>query len=161
MHTRTVYRQSFQKNASLMTRSIYNGAVARSAAAMAMPIHQLFPPEGTDKELFNFDVVFFHGLQISGGNTAWERTWISPRAGPNGEDVCWPREWLPQDFDKIRVLSASFDSDATKLFGRGNNESTEDIGEVLIKCMPEYEYFLHHELCRNKFSLVLESICCV
>ena len=144
-----------------MTRSIYSGAVASGASAMAMHIHQLFPPEGTDIVPYNFDVVFFHGLQIYGEDKAWESTWVSPKAGSNGEDVCWPREWLPQDFDKIRVLSASFDSDATKLFGRGNNESTEDIGEVLIKCMPEYEYFLHHELCRSKFSLVLESICCV
>ena len=136
----------------MVTHCVCSGPTGSDAAAMAMHIHQLFPPEGTDNGSYNFDVVFFHGLQIYGGDKAWETTWVSPKAGSNGEDVCWPREWLPQDFDKIRVLSASIDSDATIFFGRENTESTEDIGEVLIKCMLEtYEYFLHHESCRNIF----------
>lgn len=58
----------------------------------------------------NFDVVFFfHGLQIAGGDQAWKTTWSFPKAGANGEDVCWPRrDWLPQDFKKIRVLFKRF-----------------------------------------------------
>lgn len=126
--------------------------LANGAEKMFLPLRQLYPSEGNGNSTYNFDIVFFHGLQITGGDKAWESTWVSPGAGPDGKDVCWPREWLPQDFDNIRVLSASYDADATVFFGRGQTEDLEYIGENLTKCMKQYG------IGQRKFVLVGHSL---
>ena len=59
MHTRMITYRVFKKIASLMTCSIYSSAVASSASTMAMPIHQLFPREGFDKNCTTLTLYYY------------------------------------------------------------------------------------------------------
>ena len=104
------------------------------------PVHVLYPSATNDDKNFNFDIILFHSLQSAGWETLWRSTWESPAgAGGNGEDkVCWPAVWLPEDLDGIRVLSVSYDADATKYFSMEHTENNiEDTGENLARIMKQ------------------------
>ena len=67
------------------------------------------------------DIVFFHGLQLGGYETAWDHTWR------NQDGVLWPRDWLADDFPQSRVMSVSCDSQA-----RNSTLDMDEIGERLV-----------------------------
>ncbi|KAH8932909.1 hypothetical protein BDL97_18G004300 [Sphagnum fallax] len=101
----------------------------QSVAAPRIPVNRLYPVNPQDDDGATFDIVFFHGLQIVGGTAAQEAyrtTWT------NKDNVLWPKEWLPNDLENIRVFSLSYDAEATKWFGRGNTEDVEYIAENLF-----------------------------
>ncbi|CAK9868058.1 unnamed protein product [Sphagnum jensenii] len=101
-------------------------------AAPRIPVNRLYPVNPQDDGGASFDIVFFHGLQIVGGTAAQEAyrtTWT------NKDNVLWPKEWLPNDLENIRVFSLSYDAEATKWFGQGNTEDVEYIGENLFQSL--------------------------
>jgi hypothetical protein len=69
-------------------------------------VHQLWPPpEGNQRT--EFDVIFFHGLQVSANDTsdAWWSAWTQR----DHDDVCWPQEWLPYNLgEAVRIFSISY-----------------------------------------------------
>ncbi len=96
------------------------------------PCESVLPSQSTNDGGASFDIVLFHGLQIGGGTAAQEayrRTWT------NKDNVLWPKEWLPNDLENIRVFSLSYDAEATKWFGEGNTEDVEYIGENLFQSL--------------------------
>jgi hypothetical protein len=100
--------------------------------ASRIPVNRLYPVNPQDDDGATFDVVFFDGLQIVGGTAAQEAyrtTWT------NKDKVLWPKEWLPNDLENIRVFSLSYDAEATKWFGQGNTEDVEYIGENLFQSL--------------------------
>jgi hypothetical protein len=77
-------------------------------------------------------IIFFHGLQMPDARDAWKTTWT------NNSKVCWPQEWLPEDLgeEKVRVLSMSYDSTATRwVKNQGNTEHVRDIGSELVESL--------------------------
>ncbi len=101
-------------------------------AAPRIPVNRFYPVNPQDDGGASFDIVLFHGLQIGGGTAAQEayrRTWT------NKDNVLWPKEWLPNDLENIRVFSLSYDAEATKWFGQGNTEDVEYIGENLFQSL--------------------------
>ncbi|KAH9532539.1 hypothetical protein CY35_18G003200 [Sphagnum magellanicum] len=101
-------------------------------SASRIPVNRLYPENPQDDGVATFDVVFFHGLQIVGGTAAqqaYKKTWT------NKDKVLWPKEWLPNDLGNIRVFSLSYDAEATKLFGQGNTEDVEYIGDNLFQSL--------------------------
>jgi len=101
-------------------------------AARRIPVNRLYPVNPQDDGGATFDVVFVHGLQIVGGTAAQEAyrtTWT------NEDNVLWPKEWLPNDLENIRVFSLSYDAEATKWFVRGNTEDVECIGQNLFQSL--------------------------
>jgi triacylglycerol esterase/lipase EstA (alpha/beta hydrolase family) len=77
-------------------------------------------------------IILFHGLQIPDARDAWKTTWT------NKANVCWPQEWLPEDLgkEKVRVLSMSYDSTATRwVKNQGNTEHVRDIGSELVESL--------------------------
>jgi hypothetical protein len=101
-------------------------------SASRIPVNRLYPENPQDDGVATFDVVFFHGLQIVGGTEAqqaYKKTWT------NKDKVLWPKEWLPNDLGNIRVFSLSYDAEATKLFGQGNTEDVENIGDNLFQSL--------------------------
>ncbi|KAH8933022.1 hypothetical protein BDL97_18G009700 [Sphagnum fallax] len=101
-------------------------------AAPRIPVNRFYPVNPQDDGGASFDIVLFHRLQIGGGTAAQEayrRTWT------NKDNVLWPKEWLPNDLENIRVFSLSYDAEATKWFGEGNTEDVEYIGENLFQSL--------------------------
>ncbi|CAM6033166.1 unnamed protein product, partial [Sphagnum compactum] len=75
-------------------------------------------------------IILFHGLQMPDARDAWKTTWT------NNSNVCWPQEWLPEDLgkEKVRVLSMSYDSTATRwVKNQGNTKHVQDIGSELLE----------------------------
>jgi hypothetical protein len=100
--------------------------------ASRTPVNRLYPVNPQDDGGATFDVVFFHGLQFVGGTAAQEayrKTWTKK------DKVLWPKEWLLNDLENIRVFSLSYDLEATKWFGQGNTEDVEYIGENLFQSL--------------------------
>ena len=90
-------------------------------------MHQLFPLSGDTCEA-DVDVIFFHGLQQRPGDQSWKSSWVQ-RGKP---EVCWPRDWLPEDVrGKVRVLSLEYDAQIMEKGGRGNTEDVDNIGSNL------------------------------
>lgn len=83
------------------------------------------PPDGEPL----YDIVFFHGLQLSDYKEAWRTTWESD---VEGGKVCWPGELLSQDFPRARVLSVSYDSSAIKSADTGRSDLV-DLGMSLTE----------------------------
>ncbi len=75
-------------------------------------MHQLWPPPES-KLRTKLDVVLFHGLQLTANDTsdAWSSTWTQR----GHDDVCWPRDWLPNDLgealgEAVRIFSVSYNA---------------------------------------------------
>ncbi|KAH8932897.1 hypothetical protein BDL97_18G003700 [Sphagnum fallax] len=96
-------------------------------------VNRFYPIETRDDDNKTFDVVFFHGLQITGGTAPQEgymRTWTTTN------NVLWPRDWLPDDLKhNIRVFSLAYDTEATKWFAEGNSEDVDEIGDNLVQTL--------------------------
>lgn len=72
----------------------------------------------TQSQPAKVDIIFFHGLQFDrdGLKTAYYNTWTTTG------DICWPSDWLGEDFgEDARVMSVSYEANATKFTGHGNN----------------------------------------
>ncbi len=65
----------------------------KQMAAPTIPVNRLHPIDPKDDGNTNFDVVFFHGLQIT-----------------TKDNLLWPQEWLPKNLKYIRVFSLSYDT---------------------------------------------------
>jgi len=102
------------------------GGTFSKQMAPSIPVTRLYPTNAKDDKEATFDVIFFHGLKIDAG-TDDENTWR------NRKKILWPQEWLPQDLEKIRVFSLSYDAEATKWFAADNTEDVEYIGENLLQ----------------------------
>jgi pimeloyl-ACP methyl ester carboxylesterase len=77
-------------------------------------------------------IILFHGLQMPDARDAWKTTWT------NKSNVCWPQDWLPEDLgkEKVRVLSMSYDSTATRwIKNQGNTEDVRHIGSDLVESL--------------------------
>ncbi|CAM6015498.1 unnamed protein product, partial [Sphagnum balticum] len=101
-------------------------------AAPIIPVNRLYPIDSKDDVNTNFDVVFFHGLQITGGTApqeGYKKTWTTK------DNILWPQEWLPKDLKYIRVFSLSYDTEVTKWFAKGNSEDVDEIGENLVQTL--------------------------
>jgi hypothetical protein len=94
--------------------------------APSICVKRLYPIDAKDKDKATFDVIFCHGLKIDAG-TDYEKTWM------NKDNILWPREWLPEDVENIRVFSLYYDGEATKWFARDNTKDVEYIGENLLQ----------------------------
>ncbi|CAN5959698.1 unnamed protein product [Sphagnum jensenii] len=101
------------------------GFVSKQIAPI-IPVKRLYPTNGKDDDKATFDVIFVHGLKIDAG-TDLEETWR------NKDNILWPQKWLPEDLEKIRVFSFSYDAEATKWFSQDNTDDVEDIGENLLQ----------------------------
>lgn len=69
------------------------------------------------------DIVFFHGLQLSAGENAYYSTWV------NGSGVCWPIEWLQQDFPGARIMSVKYDAQA---IGHPGQQGLRDLAQSIL-----------------------------
>jgi hypothetical protein len=100
--------------------------------APTIPVNRLHPIDSKDDVNTNFDVVFFHGLKITGETEHQEgylKTWTTK------DNIVWPREWLPRDLKYIRVFSLSYDTEVTKWFAKGNSEDVDEIGDNLVETL--------------------------
>ncbi|CAK9265674.1 unnamed protein product [Sphagnum jensenii] len=113
--------------------SVGGTSFGKQMAASFLSVHRFYPIERKDDVNKTFDVVFFHGLQITGGTApqeGFEKTWTT-----RDNNILWPREWLPNDLKDIRVFSLSYDTEATKWFAKGNSEDVDEIGENLAMAL--------------------------
>jgi hypothetical protein len=97
-------------------------------------VHQLWPEdkENVEPNSNTLTLIFFHGLQLKDGKSPWRTTWKA-----RDTDECWPQKWLPEDLrekgiQNVRVLSLSYDSIASRWFGRGRTKDVSDIGQYLV-----------------------------
>jgi hypothetical protein len=97
----------------------------RKQMGPSIPVKRLYPTNPKDDDKATFDIIFFHGLKIDAG-TDYEKTWS------NKDNILWPRKWLPEDLENIRVFSVSYDAEATKWFAQDNTEDVEYIGENVL-----------------------------
>ncbi|KAH8932894.1 hypothetical protein BDL97_18G003600 [Sphagnum fallax] len=96
-------------------------------AAPFISVNRFYLIDPKDDVNKTFDVVFFHGLQITGRTApqeGYKRTWST-----KDNKILWPREWLPNDLKHIRAFSLAYDTEATKWFPEGNSEDVDEIGE--------------------------------
>jgi hypothetical protein len=101
-------------------------------ATSIIPVHRFYPIDAADDVNKTFDVVFFHGLQITGGTAdkeGYKKTWTTK------DNILWPQEWLPKDLKYIRVFSLSYDTEVTKWFAKDNSEDVDEIGENLVQTL--------------------------
>ncbi|CAM6037316.1 unnamed protein product [Sphagnum compactum] len=62
---------------------------------------------------------------------AWKTTWTK-----RGTNMCWPQAWLPEDLgeEKVRVLSASYDFDASHWGKKGQKmQEVQKFGSSLLE----------------------------
>jgi hypothetical protein len=76
--------------------------------------------------------VFIHGLQLFQYEDAYWKTWM----GGKENKVCWPLEWLSEDFPGARIWSLSYDSCALRTNTTGNMDAYL-LGENLVQSMVE------------------------
>jgi hypothetical protein len=101
-------------------------------AAPIIPVNRLYPIDPKDDVNTNSDVVFFHGLQSTGGTApqeGYKKTWTTK------DNILWPQECLPKDLKYIPVFSLSYDTEVRRWFAKGNSEDVDYIGENLVKIL--------------------------
>ncbi|CAM6005339.1 unnamed protein product [Sphagnum balticum] len=114
-------------------------------------VHQLWPEdkENVEPNSNTLTLIFFHGLQLKDGKSPWRTTWKA-----RDTDECWPQKWLPEDLrekgiQNVRVLSLSYDSIASRWFGRGRTKDVSDIGQYLVDnliCSSKWRLYEHQRI---------------
>ncbi|GAM27727.1 hypothetical protein SAMD00019534_109030 [Acytostelium subglobosum LB1] len=87
---------------------------------------------------FDFDLIFIHGVN---GHpfTTWANTPVAPDSTPLPEAaidesklVCWPKDWIPQDFPKARVITVGYDIFLSS-WGGGNATPLHDQSQEILE----------------------------
>jgi hypothetical protein len=123
-------------------------------------------PERFPKSPPTVEIVFIHGLQLSGFKDAYWKTWIV--RGEDGNELpnvnCWPMTWLAEEFPGARILSLSYDSSAVKKVDQGMMD-VYALGEKLVQEMVGIARVGQHNcpvvfVCHSLGGLVVKKIVC-
>lgn len=114
--------------------SLGSAAIEIKGPRFAEGVFLLFPqkPEEIGNQRYDFDVVFIHGVTGDPFQTwrvlsekdkdivnVFESNFPvegSVHANPN-QIVCWPRDWLPQEFPNARIISVGYEIHFSKWLG--------------------------------------------